>query len=170
MQGLKLRKTDIIRIVQESIRDLHIPDDVALEMTFNIGEAAVWIDHERIRKALADLETNAVEAMPKGGCLTVTVEDDPEQVYILIQDTGKGISEEHMNELFTPFFTTKPVGEGTGLGLPSAYGVIKAHGGDLTIISNADAAAGKTGTSVKISLPRHLILPDVSARLVIHDD
>ena len=170
MQGLKLRKTDISRIVGESLQGLRIPEAVTLDIRISVDDTAVWIDHEGIRKALTDLETNALEAMPQGGCLTITVKGDPAIVSISIRDTGCGIPAVHMDELFTPFFTTKPVGEGTGLGLPAAYGIIKAHGGELTIQSNADAAAGPTGTTVHISLPRRLILPDANMKLVIHED
>jgi signal transduction histidine kinase len=72
-----------------------------------------------------------------------------------------------MDKLFTPFFTTKPVGEGTGLGLPFAYGAIKMHSGQLTVESNANAANGPTGTRILIVLPR--ARPDLS-KVIIDED
>jgi signal transduction histidine kinase len=72
-----------------------------------------------------------------------------------------------MDNLFTPFFTTKPVGEGTGLGLPFAYGAIKMHSGQLTVESNADTANGPVGTRIRIVLPR--ARPDLS-KVIIDGD
>jgi signal transduction histidine kinase len=60
-----------------------------------------------------------------------------------------------MEFVFTPFFTTKGIGKGTGLGLPLVYGIVKMHKGKVDIISNADINNGPTGTTFKISLPRN---------------
>jgi signal transduction histidine kinase len=70
------------------------------------------------------------------------------QVEISITDTGCGIPEEHMDKLFTPFFTTKPPGKGTGLGLSIVYGIVKMHRGQITVQSEV----GK-GTTFTITLP-----------------
>ncbi len=167
---MKLRETNIREIVNDSLNAIHKPDAVMLETTYNLADEVVWIDHERIVKALIDLETNAVEAMPHGGRLVILVEDNQDRVFISIQDTGQGISTDHLDQLFTPFFTTKPVGEGTGLGLPSAFGVIKAHGGELTIESNADPDYGETGTTIRMVLPRRLVSKDIKGTLIIHGE
>jgi signal transduction histidine kinase len=154
LEGLKRRETDIVRIVENAVQGVSRPDGVTVSITKDIADPSVWVDEERIFKALVNLTTNAVEAMPEGGALTIGMEGNEEQVTITIQDTGHGISRVNMDNLFTPFFTTKPVGEGTGLGLPFAYGAIKMHSGQLTVESNADAANGPTGTRIKIILPR----------------
>lgn len=170
MRGLKLRETSIGKIISDSCHTLYKPDSVSVEITCNLDDEAVWIDHERIFKALVDLETNAIEAMPEGGRLIVLAEGNQDLVFITIRDTGEGISKENMDQLFTPFFSTKPAGEGTGLGLPSAYGVVKAHGGELTIESNADPSQGPTGTTVRLTLPRRMILKNIKGTLIIHDE
>ncbi len=159
MQGLKLRKTDIVRIMDDSIRALSVPESVQVCVTSKFEDKDVWLDHERIVKVLIDLEQNAIEAMPRGGTLTVAGEEREDGILITIGDTGRGILKEHLDELFTPFFSTKPVGEGTGLGLPSAYGAIKAHRGEIHIESNAYPENGPTGTTVRIVLPRRLVQP-----------
>lgn len=170
MQGLKLRETNLRRIVEESVKALRKPDCVQLEVLDNLADATVFLDHERLVKALVDLEINAIEAMPQGGCLRILVEEQGDRVCITVCDTGHGITKEHLDQLFTPFFTTKPIGEGTGLSLPSVYGVVKAHGGDLTVKSNADPAEGPTGTRIRLSLPRRLILKDPERTLILHEE
>jgi signal transduction histidine kinase len=167
LQGLKRRETDIVALIEESTRSLSKPDNIRISITKNISDPSVWIDEERVFKTLVNLEINAMEAMPDGGELSVDVEGGSEQVVITIQDTGRGISRENMDKLFTPFFTTKPVGEGTGLGLPFAYGTVKLHSGNMTIESNADPAGGPTGTRIQITLPR--ARPDLS-KVIIQDE
>ena len=76
------------------------------------------------------------------------------RVEISISDTGVGIKKTNMDKLFTPFFTTKEMGKGTGLGLPLIYGIVKMHKGKINVESNADPSEGSTGTTFKIDLPR----------------
>ena len=70
---------------------------------------------------------------------------------------GTGIAPEHLEKLFSPFFTTKQVGKGTGLGLAVTHGIVKMHRGQIAVESNADPAKGPTFTTFTISLPRHEI-------------
>jgi signal transduction histidine kinase len=170
LEGVTPRKTDIMQLVERSIREIQMPDTIHVTMRGNVSDPFVWIDDERILKALVNLETNAVEAMPQGGDLSISVEGNNEQVVITIQDTGTGISRENMDNIFIPFFTTKPTGEGTGLGLPAAYGAVKLHSGKITVESNADPGCGPTGTKITIVLPRRSTMQDLETRLIIHDD
>ena len=170
MFGLKLRGTNIIKIIEESLSKLSIHDSIAIQLKSSISDEAVWIDHEQMVTVLRDLEQNAVEAMPGGGSLTITIEGDERQVVITLTDTGAGIAEENIPLLFTPFFTTKPVGDGTGLGLPSAYAAIKAHRGDISIDSNSDPKKGPTGTAVRITLPRRQILQTKESVMIVHEE
>jgi signal transduction histidine kinase len=167
LQGLKRKEADIVRLIEDAVQGVPRPDSVTVSFTQDIADHSVWVDEERIFKALVNLVTNAVEAMPEGGELAIGMEGDESQVTITIKDTGGGISLENMDKLFTPFFTTKPVGEGTGLGLPFAYGAVKMHSGQLTVESNADAATGPTGTRIRIVLPR--ARPDLS-RVIIDEE
>jgi signal transduction histidine kinase len=105
-------------------------------------------------QVLTNIEKNAVEAMPDGGELTVTVDGNTNEIDFLFKDTGMGISKENMDKIFTPFFTTKEMGKGTGLGLPLIYGIVKMHKGQIHVDSNSDPSAGPTGTTFKITIPR----------------
>jgi len=96
-----------------------------------------------------NLMLNAGDAMPEGGRLTVDLDMDGESfVSIKISDTGQGISPEYIEKIFTPFFTTKPTREGTGLGLSLAYDTVSKHGGEITVQSEENH-----GTTFLIRLP-----------------
>jgi signal transduction histidine kinase len=86
--------------------------------------------------------------------MRISITDTPDEVSILLEDTGTGIIKENMDKIFTPFFTTKELGKGTGLGLPLIYGIVKMHKGKISVTSNADPAQGPTGTTFIITLPR----------------
>ncbi|HPC99513.1 MAG TPA: HAMP domain-containing sensor histidine kinase, partial [Bacteroidales bacterium] len=101
-----------------------------------------------------NLIKNAIDAMPQGGTVTLTMKDTPGDIIIEVKDTGTGIKEENRSKIFEPFFTTKGIGHGTGLGLATAYGIVKMHKGQITVESNDDPSKGPTGTSFRIVLPR----------------
>ena len=107
-------------------------------------------------QVLSNLIKNSIEAMPDGGILKIKIEQENNTVIFTISDTGTGISKENMDKIFTPFFTTKSPGKGTGLGLPTCYGIVKMHKGDINITSNCDPQCGQTGTSFKIKIPTRL--------------
>jgi two-component system NtrC family sensor kinase len=103
-----------------------------------------------MRQVFLNIVTNAADAMPEGGTLTVKtgLMPDKEHVKVTFSDTGCGISEENLGKLFTPFFTTKQLGKGTGLGLSIAYGIVKMHRGQIEAQSTLGA-----GTTFTIGLP-----------------
>jgi len=108
----------------------------------NADEGQLW-------QAILNLVRNAIEAMPRGGTLTVRTESQANQVILTIRDTGKGMTELERGQVFTPFFSTK-VG-GTGLGLPLTQQIINEHGGQIRCES-----APEQGTTFVIELPlRH---------------
>jgi two-component system NtrC family sensor kinase len=110
----------------------------------------IQADPTQLREVFLNLLTNAAEAMPDGGQLTLrTIADPPEMVTIVVSDTGVGISKENLGRIFTPFFTTKPVGKGTGLGLAITYGIVKLHRGQIDVKSRIGE-----GTTFTIGLPR----------------
>ena len=110
-------------------------------------------DPAQLPNIFVNLMDNAIDAMPDGGTLTIQADLAPDRrsVVVQIKDTGCGISPENVKQLFSPFFTTKPVGQGTGLGLSIAYGVVKMHQGTIQVKSRV----GK-GTTFVITLPVHL--------------
>ncbi|PIQ63346.1 MAG: hybrid sensor histidine kinase/response regulator [Bacteroidetes bacterium CG12_big_fil_rev_8_21_14_0_65_60_17] len=120
-------------------------------------------DPTHLNQVLMNICVNARDAMPQGGRITITtrnVELDEQyvvmnpdlmagrHVVVEVADEGKGMSRETMDRVFEPFFTTKEVGEGTGLGLPTSLGIIKSHGGTITLYSEV----GK-GSVFKVYLP-----------------
>ena len=98
-----------------------------------------------------NLLVNAKQAMPEGGCISLTTKLTEHQVVVEVEDQGSGISKQDLDKLFTPFFTTKPVGVGTGLGLSISYGILQDH--DALI--DVDSELGK-GTRFTIHFPPYI--------------
>lgn len=121
-------------------------------------------DPEKLKQVWINLLNNARDAMPDGGAILVrTLLDTPlQKVHLWIIDTGSGIDPEYLRKIFDPFFSTKPVGQGTGLGLAVSFGIIEDHGGKihaespvpthLVLCTPEDVAAGP-GTMFLVDLP-----------------
>ena len=105
-------------------------------------------DGGALSHALINLCVNAVDAMPDGGTLELRTRSGPRSVSISVKDSGAGMNAEVMRKSIEPFFTTKPVGKGTGLGLAMVYGTVKAHKGSFEIRSEPGA-----GTEVILEFP-----------------
>jgi signal transduction histidine kinase len=153
--------TDLAALVREVLRTVPLEDDVEVVVEDQLADKVAEIDPDQIVQVLVNLISNAQHAMPDGGRLTITLDGTDETVLLTVSDTGTGIPEEHLEKLFSPFFTTKQVGKGTGLGLAVTHGIVKMHRGQIAVESNADPARGPTFTTFTISLPRHE--PDVGA-------
>ncbi|MCX8032709.1 MAG: ATP-binding protein [Thermoleophilia bacterium] len=147
--------TDVAELVQRTIRTAPSVDGIQVVVDNRLKDPIADIDPDQIVQVLMNLYTNAQQAMPDGGTMTITLTDDPDTVTISVKDTGVGIPPEHMGRLFDPFFTTKQVGMGTGLGLAVTHGIVKMHRGQITVESNADPSAGPTGSTFTVTLPRH---------------
>jgi len=145
---------NIKELVNHSFDGVIIPENVKTSINDGMTNPDAWVDSEQMMQVLTNLFKNAVDAMPQGGQILVTLEDTLSDVTISIKDTGTGIKEEDRVKMFEPFYTTKSLGHGTGLGLATAYGIVKMHKGQITVESNNDPAKGQTGTSFKIVLPR----------------
>ncbi|GAH99572.1 unnamed protein product, partial [marine sediment metagenome] len=94
-------------------------------------------DSDKLQQVFINIIVNALQAMTKGGKLTVSTRltEDNEFIEIEISDTGCGIPEEHLSELFDPFFSTKEIGKGTGLGLSVSLGIVQKHNGSINVRS-----------------------------------
>ncbi len=104
----------------------------------------------KINQVILNLLVNAAQAIHDKGEITITTAEKDNNVIIKVSDTGKGISPENISNLFTPFFTTKVEGKGTGLGLYVSYGIINEHNGRIDV----ESTLGK-GTVFTVSLPRN---------------
>ena len=147
--------TNVVELVEKTIRTAPVAEHVNVRVENQLADPIADIDGDQMVQVLTNLYTNAQHAMPDGGDLTITLSGGPGQVTIQVADTGVGISEENMAKLFSPFFTTKQVGMGTGLGLAVSHGIVKMHKGQIGAESNADASKGPTGTTFTVTLPRN---------------
>jgi len=102
----------------------------------------------KINQVFLNIITNAAQAMPEGGTLTISTSQEKGTVKIHFQDTGTGMSDDTQKKIFDPFYTTKQIGEGTGLGMSIAYKIMKSHGGNIEV-SSSDAS----GTCILVELP-----------------
>jgi len=158
---LEFSRTDQDHFENISLKEMIEKTERLLKNEFNIKQVKfhariqedlpkVRIDQSRLQQALVNLLLNAIQAMPDGGELTLTIEPDPgsNDIRMDIRDTGTGIPNEQLNSIFDPFFTTKKEGEGTGLGLSVTYNIIQRHSGRISV----ESTVGK-GTCFSIFLP-----------------
>jgi signal transduction histidine kinase/Pyruvate/2-oxoacid:ferredoxin oxidoreductase delta subunit len=147
---------DVRELVERALRTIPMPENIAVRIESDeAGDPMAEIDRDQIVQVLTNLISNAVAAMENGGQLTVRTGGDEHRVSVSVSDTGVGIPSENIKKIFEPFFTTKPMGKGTGLGLAVTYGIVKMHCGDIRVQSQANPAAGPTGTTFTVTLPRH---------------
>lgn len=147
-RALNVTEQDVAEIVHAALAGRQIPGNITVHASLAPDLPKVHVDWERIVRAIGNLVKNALQAMPDGGELTLSAEAGKGEVLIDIKDTGGGIAPEHLHRIFDPFFSTREVGEGFGLGLAFAHAVVKQHGGDITVSSEPGR-----GTAFTISLP-----------------
>lgn len=123
--------------------------NIELVRVFEDDLPEIIADPGQIYQVLINLAVNAIQSMPQGGTLNIRTSRKNEGIQLVVEDTGTGMSEEVRQQVFTPFFTTKDVGEGTGLGLSVVEGIISSHGGSISVESAPGA-----GTEFTIYLPR----------------
>ena len=131
-------------------------NDIELIMDLNDHIPPVRGDHRELQQVFLNLINNAIAAMKAGGTLTIRTAIEPSRKKAIIQfkDTGTGIKNEDMDHLYEPFFTTKPEGEGTGLGLSVSYGIISENGGTIDCVSSqADSPDKPHGTIFTVKIP-----------------
>lgn len=152
---VKHHQMNLMDLITKSIQSLIVPENVQLKTQNRLRNPNIMVDEEQMIQALTNIMRNGIEAMPDGGVLNVNLYDKEDDIFIEIEDEGTGISEENREKIFTPFFTTKGIGKGTGLGLPTTYGIIKMHKGKISLTSNDNPENGKTGTCFIIQLKRN---------------
>ncbi|WP_428630690.1 ATP-binding protein [Sphingopyxis sp.] len=127
-----------------------IGDRIALTLDLQADSLACWLDRQQFENALLNLAVNARDAMDGHGSLTIRTLDDGDQKAMAVQviDTGCGMAPDVLERVFDPFYTTKPAGQGTGLGMSQVFAFCRQSGGEVQIASTEGE-----GTSVAMLLP-----------------
>jgi signal transduction histidine kinase len=152
-QPLETRVLDLADVVAHArpLIERSVEQSITITVVAPDGPYEVLADHNQLDNALLNLAINARDAMPDGGALEFSLHaaaaDQP--IELRVVDTGTGMNAETLERATEPFFTTKPVGQGTGLGLSQVYGMIEQIGGSMKI----ESVPG-TGTTVRLFLPR----------------
>jgi C4-dicarboxylate-specific signal transduction histidine kinase len=125
-------------------------ENVSLSTNIAKDTPPIWVKIGSIQQVILNLVANALDAVEENQKKEISLEvhHDGNSVYLTIADSGRGIATEIINKIYDPFFTTKPVGKGTGLGLTISRNIIESHGGDITCESQPGA-----GTIFRITLP-----------------
>ena len=161
----ELRPTDLNEVIQSTVAILKhtIPKMITIGTELEEELSLIKADHNQLEQVLVNLATNARDAMPEGGKLLIktanVVMDDQlrmrhpvlmaeKYVLLTVSDTGSGMTQDVLKNIFTPFFTTKELGQGTGLGLAMVYGILTEHGGQIF----CESRPGR-GTEFSIFLP-----------------
>lgn len=130
-----------LALVKNQSRFYNVHFHVALDKSL----PEICVDPNQIQQVFLNLMINAVDAMEERGEITIVSREvegaEGRMAELEFSDSGPGIPEDTLGRIFEPFFTTKPPGKGTGLGLSVSYGIIKKHGGEITVRSQKDKGA-----------------------------
>ena len=138
--------SDVFFLVEQKIKDKKI----RIVKNLSPESLCVLADSGRLEQVFINIMDNAIHAISDSGSITVSTRTAKQHVIITITDSGSGIAEEHLNKIYDPFFTTKEVGKGTGLGLPISQAILK----DCNAAIMVDSSSGKKGTTFTITFPK----------------
>lgn len=150
----EFQQVDLCRLIDESLEGISIElNKQAVKVSKHYPSAGVHLqaDPQLIQQVFTNILANACQALEAAGHekeIGITISSSKEKVLTSFSDNGPGISQEVLHKIFDPFFTTKGVGKGTGLGLSLSYGIIKEHGGTITVKSECGR-----GTAFTVELP-----------------
>ena len=132
------KKVNINEIIENSIffyEHRCQKEGISLERILSPDLPEIEGDPSQLSQAFVNMIVNSIQAMPDGGKLSIQTSYNEEYVYLFIEDNGIGMNEEVKNKIFLPFFTTKDISEGTGLGLPVVHGIVISHNGQINVFS-----------------------------------
>jgi signal transduction histidine kinase len=159
--GVESEQQDIQDIIENTLR--LASNQIKLANVKVKGELAantpsIFVDRQQLEQVFLNIVLNALDAMPDGGTLTIRCNNAHGNDFISVDfsDTGTGIAEEKLSDIFNPFFTTKPDAKGTGLGLSVSLGIMKQHGGDIKVKSKVGQ-----GTTFTVLLPVAQVPADI---------
>jgi signal transduction histidine kinase len=149
-QEFSIAPTNLRETVETAIKLIssQLPSNISLKCQIP-QDMMLLLDRQRMHEVFLNMIMNAIQAIePDTGTITIKAEARNDRALITVCDTGSGVSPEHLDRIFDPFYTTKDVGNGTGLGLSVAYGIIKKHNGTISVSSTPGQ-----GTCFSINLP-----------------
>jgi len=146
----RLVSVDVNALVKEAVMRVTMPESVRVEYDLAPDLSPILADGDQIQQVLINLITNAVQAMPEGGTLTLRTAVEEHFAVVQVQDTGVGMTAEQMAHLFQPFYTTRE--QGIGLGLAVSRSIVEGHRGTISV----ESEPGK-GTTFTVRLPYELI-------------
>jgi signal transduction histidine kinase len=141
---------EVLAMVGGLVRHRIELQDLQFKMALTSNPILVNGNLNQLQQCFLNLVFNAIEAMNPGGHLDIvsSFKQDKQSAEVKIRDTGHGIPKQHLSHIYDPFFTTKPIGEGTGMGLSIVYGVVKHHRGKISVTSKV-----KKGTTFCVQFP-----------------
>jgi hypothetical protein len=147
-QSETMQLADVVEAALQSVRDRIELQHIQLHKNLSKEMPPIEADKELLELAVRSVLLNALEAMPSGGTLTLGIDSKPDGLLLMIRDTGVGIRQEDLPNIYDPFFTSKT--QGTGIGLAVVHRIISEHSGEV----NVNSSLGE-GTEVQIRLPCH---------------
>jgi len=147
----KSMRVNLNSVIEESLYFLEsrcTKDGIELIRDLSPNLPEITADPGQLQQVLVNLVVNAIQAMPKGGRLTIRTSAKDQHISLWVEDTGIGMTKSLTDQIFVPFFTTKEIGRGTGLGLSVAHGIVTTHEGVIRV----ESALG-TGTAFEVQLP-----------------
>lgn len=144
-------QVNLNQIVEESLYFLEsrcTKEGIKVIRSLSTDLPEVTADPAQMTQVFVNIAVNAIQAIPSGGKLTIKTRSSEKFVSLIVEDTGVGMEENIIKQIFLPFFSTKDVGQGTGLGLPVVHGIVTSHGGFIKV----DSRVGQ-GTRFEVQLP-----------------
>jgi signal transduction histidine kinase len=147
----RFEEVDLNHIIKEAMYFLETQcskENILVSYSLAVTLPTIIADPIQLNQVIVNLVVNSIQAMPGGGKLTLATFSNPEFVFLKVEDSGPGIPEDIKKNIFKPFFTTKEIDRGTGLGLSVVHGIITAHNGYIKVESEQDK-----GTIFEIQFP-----------------
>jgi PAS domain S-box-containing protein len=144
-------RVNLNRVIEEGLYFLEsrcAKEGIKVVRSLSPNLPEIIADQAQMTQVLVNIVVNAIQAMPGGGKLAIRTNASNRFISLTVEDTGVGMSEKVVRQIFLPFFTTKDVGQGTGLGLPVVHGIVTSHSGSISV----DSKVGR-GTKFEIQLP-----------------
>ena len=144
-------RVNLNHVIEEGLYFLEsrcVKEGIKVVRAFSPKLPEIIADQAQMTQVLVNIVVNAIQAMPDGGKLTIRTNASDRFISLTVEDTGVGMSDKVVKQIFLPFFTTKDVGQGTGLGLPVVHGIVTSHSGSI----NVDSKVGQ-GTKFEVQLP-----------------